>query len=112
MPRWRQNRETGELTLVDSGHGGGAPRGPAILPDIEPFVSPIDRRVISSRSGLRRHNEEHDVVQHRELGENEGQNYFRRANKERVNRLTSQTAQDRRERIDALNRAYEHHRRR
>jgi hypothetical protein len=35
---------------------------PAILPDIEPFVSPIDKSVIGSRSALRTHCKVHDVV--------------------------------------------------
>ena len=34
-----------------------------MMPDIQPFVSPIDRREISSRSHLRAHNRTHGVVQ-------------------------------------------------
>lgn len=41
--------------------------GPAILCDIESFVSPIDGTTITSRSGLRAHCKEHDVVPTREL---------------------------------------------
>lgn len=33
-----------------------------ILPDIEPFVSPIDGKLITSRSVLRAHNKEHAVT--------------------------------------------------
>ena len=40
---------------------------PAVLPDIEPFVSPIDKTVIGSRSALRAHCKAHDVVPTEEL---------------------------------------------
>jgi hypothetical protein len=40
---------------------------PAVLPDIEPFVSPIDKSVISSRSTLRAHCKAHGVVPTEEL---------------------------------------------
>lgn len=35
---------------------------PAILPDIQPFVSPIDGSVITGRASLRAHCKAHDVV--------------------------------------------------
>ena len=34
-----------------------------IVKDIEPFVSPIDKSIISSRSGLREHERKHNVRQ-------------------------------------------------
>ena len=40
---------------------------PAVLPDIEPFVSPIDKSVIGIRSALRAHCKIHDVVPTEEL---------------------------------------------
>lgn len=36
---------------------------PNVLPDIEPFVSPIDRQTIGSRSQLREHERRHEVRQ-------------------------------------------------
>ena len=33
-----------------------------VMPDIEPFVSPVDGSVIGSRSALRRHNKRNNVV--------------------------------------------------
>ena len=33
-----------------------------VQPDIQPFLSPIDGTIISSRGGLRRHMQKHDVV--------------------------------------------------
>jgi hypothetical protein len=41
--------------------------GPTIIRDIEPFISPIDRTVVSSRSGIRDHCARHNVVQTDEL---------------------------------------------
>ena len=40
---------------------------PAVLPDIEPFISPIDKTVIGSRAALRNHCKIHDVVPTEEL---------------------------------------------
>ena len=34
-----------------------------VVKDIEPFVSPIDKSVVSSRSGLREHERKHNVRQ-------------------------------------------------
>ena len=34
-----------------------------VVKDIEPFVSPIDKSVVSSRSGLREHEKKHNVRQ-------------------------------------------------
>lgn len=41
--------------------------GPFIIPDITPFVSPIDRTVVNSRSGIRDHCDRYGVVQTDEL---------------------------------------------
>ena len=40
---------------------------PGFIPDIDPFVSPIDKTVIGSRSALRAHCRAHDVVPTEEL---------------------------------------------
>lgn len=40
---------------------------PTFIPDIEPFVSPIDGTVINSRSQMREHCKVHDVVPTSEL---------------------------------------------
>lgn len=42
-------------------------RGPTFVPDIAPFVSPIDRSEITSRSQLREHERRHGVRQCGEL---------------------------------------------
>lgn len=42
-------------------------RGPAIHCDIEPFISPIDRKVISGKKAMRQHCKEHNVVPTQDL---------------------------------------------
>ena len=44
----------------------------AIHGDIDPFISPVDGTVISSRKALQEHNRRHGVVSQAEMG-NEGQ---------------------------------------
>lgn len=41
--------------------------GPAILPDLPDFVSPIDGKSYSGRTGLREHCRRHDVIPNAEL---------------------------------------------
>lgn len=46
---------------------GAVPDAPAVRDDIEPFISPIDFSIISSRSALRDHMGKHDVVHYDEV---------------------------------------------
>lgn len=66
MPRWRQIDEidpaTGRRRMVPLDEGARRRDGVFIRGDIEPFVSPIDRTVISSRKQLDEHCRKHDVV--------------------------------------------------
>jgi len=41
--------------------------GPAFIPDVPDFVSPIDRTVVKGRAGIRDHCARHDVVPTQEL---------------------------------------------
>ena len=66
--RYVQHPVSGKLipaAEVDWGRGG-SPEG-YILPDIEPFVSPVDGSVVGSRTALREHNRRNDVVNVREF---------------------------------------------
>jgi hypothetical protein len=45
----------------------GQGNGPAILPDLPDFVSPIDGKSYSGRAGLREHCIRHDVVPNADL---------------------------------------------
>ena len=70
-----------------------------ILKAIEPFVSPIDGRVIDDRTRLREHNKEHGVTNIRDYGDK----YFDRKTKERHARSTGDTREAKRERIEIIN---------
>ena len=57
MPRWRQDLETGKFVEIVTERSTGA----FIRDDIQPYVSPVDGTVISSRSAERQHNSRHGV---------------------------------------------------
>lgn len=69
--------------------------------DIESFVSPIDKSVITGRSHLREHNNKHGVTNIRDYGEN----YFERKAHERRDEMQGTTKKQRIERIDDIQRA-------
>ena len=77
--------------------------GLMIIPDIEPFKSPVDGRIVNSRSALRVHNKELDVTHYQDFS----QEYIDKRVKERMDRLHGRTKQDRADRIEHLKRAYE-----
>jgi len=59
--RWIQDPVTFELVPA-SQYRPPATKTHEIQADIEPFVSPIDKSVISSRAQLREHNRRHNVT--------------------------------------------------
>jgi len=65
-----------------------------IMPDIQPFVSPVDGKVITSRTKLRAHNREHGVTNIRDYGEETRM----KGELERQKRITGSTPQAKRER--------------
>lgn len=72
--RWRYNHETGATDCVDS-FGEPIPdkdisklytltvRSAGVIPDLEPYRSPIDMSVINSRSEHRDHMKRHGVIE-------------------------------------------------
>lgn len=44
-----------------------SPNGPAILPDLPDFVSPVDGKRYSGRAGLAEHNRRNNVINNEEL---------------------------------------------
>jgi hypothetical protein len=61
---WRYDPVSKEFVEIQRGAGTPAP---AVRDDIEPFVSPIDGTVVGSRSALRDHMGQHDVVPYDEV---------------------------------------------
>ena len=78
---------------------------PGIMPDIEPFVSPVDGSVISSRSQLRVHNRVHDVTNAADFSPE----YRARKKQERLDRLHGNTPQQNRDRERAVAAAIDKH---
>ena len=66
--------------------------------DIEPFISPIDKSIITSKSSLREHNRKHGVTDIRDYGSE----YFERKHKERSDTLSSRTCEQRKDRINDI----------
>ena len=61
MPGWIQI--DGKLIPKEEYRGDNSRnQGPMFMPDIEPFVSPIDGQVITTRPMLKRHNKAHGVT--------------------------------------------------
>lgn len=82
---------------------------PAVIGDIEPFVSPVDGKIVSSRTKLRNHNREHGIAAHADYGENGGEAYFERAGKERGARLDPTSPKNVADRRDDIIRVTEQH---
>lgn len=78
-------------------------KGVMILPDIEPFKSPITGEVIRGRSHLRQHMREHGVTNIADYSSE----YFHKKHIERSQALLGQTKEARAERIAALKQALE-----
>lgn len=72
------------------------------MPDIEPFVSPVDGSVITGRKALREHNKKHDVTNAADFkGE------WERAAKERARFFSGDTSYDSNRRKEHLIHAIE-----
>ena len=81
------------------------PTGLYIIPDIEPFKSPITGEVITSRNKMYHHMKEHGVTR----SEDYSPQYYENAKAERERRLRCQTSEDRRDRIETLKHVLEKH---
>jgi hypothetical protein len=105
MPSWIQDRETGKLIPAEEYYRESKKKGHEIRADIDPFVSPIDGRVISSRSKLREHNLEHGVTDMRDYGDN----WFTKKAQERSDVLGGTSQNERRGRVEAILQSLEKH---
>lgn len=63
--RYRYDKTLGKVVEIgsDEDMAARAASGPFVMPDIKPFISPIDGTEISSRSHLRRHEVSYGVRQ-------------------------------------------------
>lgn len=76
------------------------------MPDLEPFVSPVDGKVVSGRAALREHDRRHGVTNIADYKET-----WEKAAKERARLFTPGTKYDRERRIERIKAAIEQHRR-
>jgi hypothetical protein len=76
-------------------------QAPMVMPDIEPFVSPIDGQVITTRPMLKRHNKAHGVTNQADYSEE----FIAGKRKEREARQLGATRADRDDRIELIKRA-------
>ena len=74
------------------------PSGLMIIPDIQPFQSPITGEEITSRNKLNAHMKQHEVTRR----EDYSPQYYEKAAAERQQRLLCQTPEDRRDRIETI----------
>jgi hypothetical protein len=94
----------GKLIPKDEYYGNNSRADlPHILPDIEPFKSPITGEVIRGRGHLRQHMKEHGVTN---IGDYSA-DYFQKKQIERSRQITGQTKEARAERIALLKQAME-----
>lgn len=98
--RLRYNPETKQMEDVDE---GPIERGGMILGDIEPFVSPVDGSIISSRSVLRHHMRQHGLAHTDDYTET-----WKRKRQERADYLAGKTNPDSKRRKAQMSDAFEH----
>jgi hypothetical protein len=94
----------GKFIPKEEYHGNNV-RGPNmhVMPDIEPFVSPIDGSVISSRPHLKAHNKKHGVTNTADYSPQ----FLEKRAKERHLKATGQDAASKADRIRLLKAATE-----
>lgn len=89
--RYRQDPKT--LKLVEISADAPSKRAPDtfVQGSFDPFVSPVDRTVITSHKALREHNERNGVMHRGEMGPNEGRDYWAQKAKERADHYNGTT---------------------
>ena len=84
---WVQDPITGKLIPKAEYQRGEHKHEHSVQGDIEPFVSPIDGRTITSRSHLRAHNAQHGVTDSRDYSSE----FLRQRSDKRVAEMTGNT---------------------
>ena len=95
---WVQDPETGKLVPKHEYSRRAGDKSAVVQGDIEPFVSPITGKTITSRSLLRAHNAEHGVTDSRDYSDA----YLRRRSEARINEMTGNTAAAKQERRELI----------
>ena len=100
MPSWVQDPKTGKLIPKEEYHKVEV-NAPYVHGDLESFVSPVTREVISDRAQLRRHNKKHGITDSRDYSED----FRMKKSTERNNTMIGNTPQAKAERLKLLDQA-------
>jgi len=103
VPTYVQDKVTKKFVL--KGTESQVNDAPIIQNDIEPFVSPITRKLITSRSQLRRHNQIHGVTDSRDYSHE----FLMKRSQERINNMTGNTPEAKAERRELINKELRRH---
>lgn len=76
--------------------------GITIIPDIEPFVSPIDGKMVNGRKSLREHNRRHNVTNVADFKDE-----WAKKSKERERLYSGDTSYDSARRVEHLRNAFD-----
>ena len=99
---WVQHPITGKLIPKDE-YVRPDTRQAYIQGPLDPFVSPVDGRVIGDRKHLRDHNKEHGVTNSADYS----QEFMLKRSGDRIDRMGGQTKEDKANRIDIIARQLE-----
>ena len=100
--RFVADKDSGEV--VNAGERKIDAKG-YVIPDIEAFVSPVDGRVVNTRSELAVHNREHGITDSRDYSKE----FIEKKHIERSQATLGQTKADKADRIDRLRYAIDKH---
>lgn len=101
---WVQDPETGKLIPKEEWREPVS-EGAAILGDIEPFISPVTGQAITSRSGLRAHNNRHGVTDSRDYSHE----FLLGRSRGRISEMTGQSSKDKQDRINSIRQELDKH---
>ena len=104
MPSWVMCPDTHKLVPKEE-YRRKQTKNYHVIDDIEPFVSPVDNTVITSRSKLREHNERHGVTDSRDYS----QEYYDKKESQRHADTLGITREARQERIQLIRESIEKH---
>lgn len=102
--RLRYNPETKEMEEITS--NATREKFGMVLPDIEPFVSPVDGSVISSRSHLREHMRQHGLAHTEDFSKPGG--FWDKKRQERADYLAGKIDPHSKKRKSQMSDAFEH----
>lgn len=102
---WVQDPTTGKLVPKDEYARRPTNTSATVLGDIEPFISPITRRPVNSRSSLRQHNLEHGVTDSRDYSSD----FMLDRTAKRARAAQGQTSESRQDRINLIRKEIDKH---